>query len=443
MKLRLCPSQRVGTRLAKAGGREAFMTAIRLLAIGFIYLSTAIAWSILGSSLVARTGESDSQLAREVAQLWGGRHEQVAPQAHFVVTRDQDEVTEDKDEHGRVTTRTKRVQVSEIRVLPLLSSRIHVILAVDQRRKGLLWYPTYAVSLAAHYTLRNASRAAQVVTVDFPFPSSDGIYDGFTLSLNGVRAIAGDLSKGAAVTANLAPGEEGAIDVAYRSRGMGVWSYAFGTSGVGLVQDFRLDLETDVAAIDFPPGSISPTSKVRKGNGWALAWTFESLVTGQKIAFEPPNKQNPGPLAARITFFAPVGLLFFVTVMVILGVLSRENMHPMNYFFLAGAFFAFHLLLAYLVDHVDIQAAFLISSATSLFLVGSYLRLVTGMRVTLARACAVQFVFLVLFSYAFFFEGYTGLTVTIGAIVTLFALMQVTGRVDWSDVFARRSAPRV
>jgi VIT1/CCC1 family predicted Fe2+/Mn2+ transporter len=51
-------------------------------------------------------------------------------------------------------------------------------------------------------------------------------------------------------------------------------------------------------------------------------------------------------------------------------------------------------------------------------------------------------VFLVLFSYAFFFEGYTGLTVTIGAIVTLFALMQLTGRVDWGEVFARKNAPR-
>jgi hypothetical protein len=290
--------------------------------------------------------------------------------------------------------------------------------------------------------VHNTGREAQAVTVDFPFPSSDGLYDGFTLSLNGVRAGGGDLSQGASVTANLPPGAEGAIDVSYKSRGMGVWSYAFSAAGVGLVQDFRLDLETDVTAIDFPPGSISPTSKVRKGQGWTLAWAFESLVTGQKIAVLPPNKQNPGPLAARITFFAPVGLLFFLTVMVMLGLLARQNLHPVNYFFLAAAFFAFHLLLAYLVDHVDLQAAFLISSATSLFLVGSYLRLVAGVRFALARACAVQFVFLVLFSYAFFFEGYTGLTVTIGAIVTLFALMQLTGRVDWDEVFARHGTPQ-
>jgi len=43
----------------------------------------------------------------------------------------------------------------------------------------------------------------------------------------------------------------------------------------------------------------------------------------------------------------------------------------------------------------------------------------------------------VLFSYAFFFKGFTGLAITIGAIVTLFVVMQMTGRVQWSEKFRR------
>ena len=92
------------------------------------------------------------------------------------------------------------------------------------------------------------------------------------------------------------------------------------------------------------------------------------------------------------------------------------------------------------MDHVDIHVAFVAASAVSVGLVVSYLRLVSGTRFALARAGLAQLVFLVLFSYAFFFEGYTGLTVTIGAIVTLFVLMQVTARVDWTAVFAQRDA---
>jgi inner membrane protein involved in colicin E2 resistance len=110
----------------------------------------------------------------------------------------------------------------------------------------------------------------------------------------------------------------------------------------------------------------------------------------------------------------------------------------MHYFFLAAAFFSFHLLLAYLVDHVDVHAAFLTAAATSIFLVVSYLRLVAGNRFAFGKAGLAQLVFLVLFSYAFFFEGYAGLTVTVGAVATLFVLMQMTGRVDWEEVFARK-----
>ena len=53
-----------------------------------------------------------------------------------------------------------------------------------------------------------------------------------------------------------------------------------------------------------------------------------------------------------------------------------------------------------------------------------------------SAAGAAQLVFLVLFSYAFFFQGMTGLAITIGAVVTLFVMMQMTARVSWDDVFA-------
>ena len=101
-----------------------------------------------------------------------------------------------------------------------------------------------------------------------------------------------------------------------------------------------------------------------------------------------------------------------------------------------AAFFAFHLLLAYLVDHISINAAFVICSAVSVFLVVTYLRLVVGLRFAAVEAGITQFVYLVLFSYAFFFKGYTGLAVTIGAILTLFVVMQMTGRIRWAEKFS-------
>jgi hypothetical protein len=319
---------------------------------------------------------------------------------------------------------------------------VRASLALDHRRKGLLWYATYGVDFRAEYRYRNPDDVARQTNVCFHFPASEAIYDGFSLRVNGVDAPrVSDLSKGLTVPVQLPPKGDARIEVSYRSRGLGTWTYAFVDNGVAQVKDFDLELATDFDRIDFPAGTLSPNSKAPEGEGWRLHWQFASLAGGQRIGLTAPSRLNPGPLASRITFFAPVSLLFFCTVMVILGIMRGRSLHPMNYFFLAAAFFAFHLLLAYLVDHLDINASFLIAAATSLFLVTSYLRVVAGMRVALIEAGLAQLVFLVLFSYAFFFEGYTGVTVTIGAVVTLFVLMQVTARVRWDEVFARRSTP--
>jgi hypothetical protein len=77
----------------------------------------------------------------------------------------------------------------------------------------------------------------------------------------------------------------------------------------------------------------------------------------------------------------------------------------------------------------------LIAAIVSVFLVVSYLRLVVGSRFAAVEACGEQFLYLVLFSYAFFFQGFTGLAVTIGSVITLFVVMQLTARIPWRDRF--------
>src|SRR6185369_15100436 len=133
----------------------------------------------------------------------------------------------------------------------------------------------------------------------------------------------------------------------------------------------------------------------------------------------------------------------FFFLMFIITTMRNIDLHPMNYFFLAAAFFAFHLLLAYLVDHISIHAAMLISSLVSIALVVSYLRLVVGIHFALREAGIAQLIYLVLFSYAFFWKGFTGLSITIISILTLFAVMQATGKIRWSDRMARGFVPKI
>ena len=43
---------------------------------------------------------------------------------------------------------------------------------------------------------------------------------------------------------------------------------------------------------------------------------------------------------------------------------------------------------------------------------------------------------MVLFSYSFFFDGLTGLTITLGAIITLALLMLTTAKINWAEKFS-------
>jgi hypothetical protein len=411
------------------------VTPPRLAAIGFIFVCTSIAWAILGSTVVSRTGEADYAMRQEVEQLWGGVHSQRAPRAFWMKEEIQLRDVDQLDSRGQTVTVSKPVVTRREVEVPLIKSDVDVDVGLDHRKKGLLWYSTYKVAFAGEYTLRNTDNVPRDIHVRFDFPSAQAIYDGFVFEVNGRAAPpVTDLGKGSVQTITLQPGETASVHLAYKSRGLERWDYRLG-DGISQVQNFSLDMTTDFADIDFPAGTLSPSALTRDGESAKMSWAFDSLVTGHRIGMVLPQKLNPGPLVVRISFFAPISLLFFFTVLIILGVMKNKSLHPMNYFFLSAAFFAFHLLLAYLVDHVNVHLAFGIAAVTAVALVVSYLRLVAGARFAFLEAGTAQLVFLVLFSYAFFFEGQTGLSVVVGAVLTLFVLMQLTARVDWSEVF--------
>jgi hypothetical protein len=319
--------------------------------------------------------------------------------------------------------------------LPLESSRVNVALHLDPRQKGLLWYNTYAVTFNGVYVFRNTSANAEAVSFRLRFPAEQAVYDDLTVLLDGNAMPITTDSSGATATANLAPGQSITAAFSYRSQGMESWVYKFGDQ-VSQVRDFDLNLKTNFKGVDFPPDTLSPTQKHETPGGWELVWNYKNLLSGLEIGTTMPEKLQPGPLAGQISLFAPVSLFFFFFLIFIITTLRGIDLHPMNYFFLATAFFAFHLLMAYLVDHISIHLAFVTCSLVSVFLVVSYLRLVVGIRFAAVEAGIAQLIYLVLFSYAFFFKGFTGLAITIGSIVTLFVVMQMTGRIKWAERFA-------
>jgi inner membrane protein involved in colicin E2 resistance len=405
----------------------------QILALAFIFVCTSIAWVILGSTIFSRTYGSNEQLQGHVASTWGTAQQQLPPAATYTFT---DVVNSTTVENGKVVVHSENVQRQA--PLPMEASRLHVNFHLTPRQKGLLWYSTYAVDFAGDYTFRNNTEKAQTVDFRLKFPAQKAMYDALEMKVNEQAVGLTTDDQGTVGQATVAPGQTASLHVGYRSQGLDCWRYQLG-DGIAQARDFMLTMQTNFRDIDFADDTLSPTSKQLIPGGWQLTWQYSNLVSGFQIGMTMPAKLQPGPLAGEISYAAPVSLFFFFFLMFIITTLRNIDLHPMNYFFLATAFFAFHLLLAYLVDHISIHAAMVLASIISVALVVSYLRLVVGLRFAALEAGTAQLIYLVLFSYAFFWKGFTGLAITIIAIITLFVVMQATGRIRWSERFAARA----
>ena len=396
------------------------MSMKRITAVIGIFLVACAGWCVLGTTTRMRSKNYSHRLGSKVQRLWGIELVQEAPSL----------AVEDP-------------RTGQIRWLMPAANDIKVRIDADHRKKGLIWYPTYRCSFNGVYKIENTSDASQDIVLHFDFPTKDtkATYSDFALSLDGKPVdIPVDITHGIDKTIQVGPGKAVAFGIGYSTRGIRAWRYRT-DHNVGRVRNLALQIDTDFADVDYTEGSLSPMDAVESDEGMKLTWRASDLITGEDIGIIIPEKLNPGPLTSRITFFAPVCLLFFFLLIATINIIYKVNIHPMHYMFVAAGFFAFHLLLAYMVGIINIHISFIISAVTSVVLVTSYLSGALAGKFPWKIAAAGQMFFLVLFSYTFFMKGTTGLTVAVGSVVTLAVLMRVTANIDWNEVFASKARP--
>jgi hypothetical protein len=423
------------------------MTALRVIAIGLVFGAASLGWLVLGATVQNRTDSLDASLAAEMASLWGPK---VLVQTSPWLAA--------KVEAG-VCKRDESASGA------LLASTVLADMRHTHRYKGLLWYSTFDVDFTGEYRLaasevaKDGSRDGTVTGMFmFPLPRGASTYHALSAEVDGKPVALGSTASGW-LAIPVDRGVEHVVTVHYVTGGQNAWVYSPGdapametqddklvVSAVGErlceLKDFTLTARTDFADIDYPRGTLSPTTPAATEGQWTRAvWKAQNLITRQSMGIAMPRRANAGPIVARMSLFAPVSLAFFFTVLLAVVVLKGIPLHPMHLLFVAAGFFAFHILLSYLADVMNIHPAFWVSAAVSVLLVTTYLRLVAGVKFAVLYAGAAQLVYLVGFSYAFFWVGRTGLTVTICAVVTLFVLMQATGRLNWHEVFSSRPGP--
>jgi hypothetical protein len=395
------------------------VTPTKLLAVFLILVCATGAWVVLGTANVVRTDDKSSTLVRQVGELWGVRQVQQAPVFSWT--------------SGGSAARGKVAKGS----LDIAGTDIDAAFNLQPRRKGLLWYATYGVDLRAAYRVSNPATGPVDATMAFTFPTPNGVYDGFDVVVDGAT-VPVTVSDGRAVAAfRMAPGATATIKTGYATQGLDEWRYEPTTGSVGVIRDLKVVMHTNFAQVDYPVDAVSPSTSQQVKGGMNLTWDYASLVSGRPIALRMPSPMNPGPLASRISYFAPVSLLFFFAALVLLTSTATVKLHPMHYGFLAAGFFSFQLLFSYLVDRLDLTLSFAIAALVSVVLVVGYLSIVVGRTRVLLEIAVSQFVFLVLFSYSFFFEGLTGLAIAVGSVLTLAYFMVRTAHVDWDSMFHR------
>jgi len=422
------------------------MTGFRFFLIIVVFGVASIGWMILGGTLEYRTARLTDSLGEDVDTLWG-------PAGLVQPAPTPDPVASD----------------------------IQVRFDHEHRYKGLIWFSTYTVDFTGTYEVAASAEArptdsrvfptpkaagaathasghfvpaawgsSVINTFVFSLPEGAGVFENLTVTLDDEPLNPAAIKQGNRLLIPLPTNNEThTVTVTYRTFGRDYWLYDLSRGGdeTSMIEKFSLTATTDFTEIGYAEdqGGRSPEPQPAEpvNGGMRATWEFENRTSREKIGIEMPSRQNAGAVAGRMAFFAPIGLLFFFTVLFTIVILKEVPLHPMHYLFISAGFFAFHILMAYLVDRIPLEYAFWICAVVSVFLVVSYMRLVAGVAFAVAYVGLAQLVYLVGFSYAFTWEGNTGLTITIAAVVTLLFLMQATGRLDWGEVFKRPPAPTI
>lgn len=384
------------------------MKFTHIIAIACIFIGTTIAWYVLGSTISFRTRHVSDLTGDSVSGRWGPALLQNHAGARY--------------------TSSSGAPAS----LQPAQSDVNVKLSYQPVKMGLFWHRTYTANFEGLYTFTNNTPITQAFAIGFELPGGNALLDKVHFTL-GAGAEAHDSVAAPdhgiiTDSVQLAPGQSIPVTVSYECRGMDFWRYAF--ADASRIRNFTLTVNTDFTEVNFPVSS--PTSRRLSGEGLDLVWKYEDAISARGISIEMPSELNAGPVAAQISYYAPLSLLLFIGVIMVTVLVRGMALHPINYFFMAAGFFAFPLLFSYMLDVVPVHFSFFVAASVSLTLVCGYLRAAAG-NFLFRVGLVAQTAYMVLFSYSFFFKGLTGLTLTVGGVATLGVLMALTAKVDWSQ----------
>ncbi|MBL9114379.1 MAG: inner membrane CreD family protein [Verrucomicrobiaceae bacterium] len=388
----------------------------RLIILVFILGGISFLWLLLGGTVSGRAVTASYALAAKVEGNWG------PPLQHH---------------HPRASVSSLSTRESLDQLLPS-ASEIGVSLNFLPQRKGLITHRTFIASVSGTYTWRNPHPVDVKVDTEIMIPGDTTRIEQFKTTVEDLTLDEAPSDGRVNISFTLPARAEKKMLIQYKANGKDSWIYRLGSGGKA--RNFTLRLDADFTDFNIPENTESPTGRKSAGQASQLTWTFENVTGVEAVGLEVPAYVDAARVAARMSFFGPLSLGLFFIVLVIAAIRMGVNLHPMHFVLLGAACFAFQLLFAYSVDVLPVLFAFAVAAATSTWLVWLYLKLVAGS--AFARiALTSMLAYVILFNATFFFDGYTGLTLTVMGVITLGLIMTGTARIDWSKAIRTNLPP--
>src|SRR5262249_37307006 len=139
-----------------------------------------------------------------------------------------------QDGTGVAKVVTTRTTVERTKPVILDRSKLRVDFKMDHRKKGLLWYATYAVDFQGDYGYVHEDDQEGDLVLTYRFPTTKALYSDFHFQVDGKEdpKIVPVDDNGTKVVQQRIPvvkGRSVPFAIAYRSQGLDWWRYSFGS----------------------------------------------------------------------------------------------------------------------------------------------------------------------------------------------------------------------
>ncbi len=310
----------------------------------------------------------------------------------------------------------------------VVSGKIDVDVRLNYRQKGSAYYTCYEDAWKMEFLVRNRSDKETEAEFAFPMPADQGVYDQFTILVDGKKA-EHVVGAGNAQTWSMPmkPGQEVRVQVAYTSRGMDY--LRFRPLPMATRDDYKVTMRllpdpekgkrrfVWKEDMSLPIGSMTPqsiTDSPADNQPMVLVWDLKSAATSLDMGVILPKIPQPGYYGAKLLHEAPWGLVLLVGAMVVSWMLMGRPADLFSLALLAVAYYLFYTLFAYLSDHVAaFTACFVLAGLATLVLAALYLWLGWGWNFAANQTLGLIAAFTFYYPLAVTMDDYSGLLIQV------------------------------